>query len=113
MKALGKSVASFPLEPVVERYSGAQPYTGSESGRRLDSLRSECLERDGHRCVITGTFDVKTAELRDREFPGNARDDDGRLFDDERDVFADVELAHIIPRSLTNNLDSVCSVLSR
>lgn len=95
-----------PYDHLIQQYLGAQEHMGSESVR-LDSLRADCLERDGHRCVVTRKFDLKTVQLRDQESPGNALDDDGILLDDNEASFAVLELSHIIPRSLTKALDSV------
>ena len=67
---------------------------------RLGALRGLCLTRDRHRCVITRAFDsVRVREqLRIRQNP--PRDDDGNVLD-PRDGYSHLEVAHILPFSLT------------
>ncbi|KAI1116698.1 hypothetical protein F5Y14DRAFT_406288 [Nemania sp. NC0429] len=75
-----------------------QQYAGTES--RLSVLRRDCLIRDRHRCIISRVFDLAEAEER-FDSPGGARDDDGNLLADETDHPAYLEVAHILPHSLT------------
>ncbi|KAF7178775.1 hypothetical protein CNMCM7691_007594 [Aspergillus felis] len=64
--------------------------------QRVSILRRDCLARDRHRCVITRKFDAEEAGTRWKREKHNMKDDDGQLFS-ERDTFAFVEVAHIIP----------------
>ncbi|KAL8380599.1 hypothetical protein RB595_005055 [Gaeumannomyces hyphopodioides] len=66
---------------------------------RLSTLRGTCLVRDRHRCVISRKFDITEGRKRYEAAPGNAKDDDGHLIR-PRD-FQTLEVAHILPHSLT------------
>jgi hypothetical protein len=73
--------------------------TGTPS--RVASLRAECLERDRHRCVISHVFDYAEAKKRYQlQGRNEAKDDDGNLLKYERNTFAPLEVAHILPHSL-------------
>lgn len=65
---------------------------------RLATLRTLCLIRDRHRCVITCKFDFSEAMKRyDNE--GVVRDDDGNVIDgDDAQI---LWVAHILPHFLT------------
>ncbi|KAK5988516.1 hypothetical protein PT974_09999 [Cladobotryum mycophilum] len=67
---------------------------------RLSSLRGDCLIRDRHRCVISRKFDLKEARARMRGNPNNAHDDDGNELVARTDLFALLEVAHIMPHAL-------------
>ncbi|KAI1758661.1 hypothetical protein GGR53DRAFT_516335 [Hypoxylon sp. FL1150] len=78
--------------------NGGQQYVGT--GPRLSVLRRDCLIRDRHRCVISRRFDL-TEAMKRRRTPGGSRDDEGnRIADDELEP-AQLEVAHILPHSLT------------
>ncbi|KLJ05386.1 hypothetical protein EMPG_11133 [Blastomyces silverae] len=69
---------------------------------RVSKLRQECLSRDHHRCVVSRKFD--RAEVKKR-FDANedSTDDDGKpLKDLNNDEFEYLEVAHIIPHTLTS-----------
>ncbi len=68
---------------------------------RLSVLRGTCLTRDRHRCVITRTFDSKEMSVRLRQPP--AKDDDGNLLDIS-DQYGDLDVAHILPHTLTKEV---------
>lgn len=58
--------------------------------------------RDNHRCVISRKFDRETARTRYANDGESCADDDGNLLKDEpSDQFQSLEVAHILPRSLT------------
>ena len=69
--------------------------------QRLSSLRGECLVRDRHRCVISRTFDEAEIDARYKINREVGVDDDGNSLVDEEPEF--LEVAHIIPRSLTSS----------
>jgi len=66
---------------------------------RLAALRGTSLVRDHHRCVVSRVFDIEEFERRiRREGEAEARDDDGNPLSGP---FGHLEVAHIIPHSLT------------
>ena len=68
---------------------------------RIEALRTSCLERDRHRCVVTRAFHRQEAQTRIvRDGRNHARDDDGHLLA-TNPRFAHLEVAHIIPYGLT------------
>ncbi|KAI0101768.1 hypothetical protein GGR51DRAFT_529281 [Nemania sp. FL0031] len=77
---------------------GRQHYTGT--GPRLSVLRRDCLTRDRHRCVISRRFDFNEAMKRRRTL-GGPRDDDGNLIANDPIEPDQLEVAHILPHSLT------------
>ncbi|KAI0525829.1 hypothetical protein F5B22DRAFT_633225 [Xylaria bambusicola] len=77
---------------------GGQQYIGT--GPRPSVLRRDCLIRDRHRCVISRRFDHAEAWER-RNTPGDARDDEGNLLENDPDDPEFLEVAHILPHSLT------------
>ncbi|OAA57394.1 hypothetical protein SPI_07053 [Niveomyces insectorum RCEF 264] len=85
----------------------AQDAGGSTPGSagttdRLASLRGACLVRDRYRCVITRKFDSSEHEIRYKQHGGNARDEDGALLhEQDPSQFDTLEVAHILPHSLT------------
>ncbi|KAH6628896.1 hypothetical protein F5144DRAFT_328310 [Chaetomium tenue] len=85
-------------------YHSAISKLQSEAGfistpERLSALRGVCLIRDHHRCVVTRRFDRSEAINRFENADDNAEDDDGNLLDQEQ--FEALEVAHILPHSLT------------
>lgn len=69
---------------------------------RMSTLRGACLVRDRHRCVVTRRFDSGAALKRFESAGDNAQDDDGNLLDEEQPAtFEPLEVAHILPHSLT------------
>lgn len=69
---------------------------------RIATLRRACLIRDRYRCVISRRFDQNEAlrRLLVQQRGGSlAQDQDGAPLKGER--FEDLEVAHIIPHSLT------------
>ncbi|KAJ8126456.1 hypothetical protein O1611_g7183 [Lasiodiplodia mahajangana] len=75
-----------------------QQYIGT--GPRLSILRRDCLIRDRHRCVISRKFDFTEAVKRSRIL-GGPRDDEGELIANDPMEPASLEVAHILPHSLT------------
>ncbi|UKZ73802.1 hypothetical protein TrVFT333_001454 [Trichoderma virens FT-333] len=78
---------------------------------RVASLRGQCLIRDRHRCIVSRKFDSNEAVLRGRRDGDDARDDDGNAFPPGLDQYEQLEVAHILPRSLTET-DQSSSELS-
>ncbi|KAH6606368.1 hypothetical protein Trco_005521 [Trichoderma cornu-damae] len=68
---------------------------------RVAALRGDCLLRDRHRCVVSRKFDSNEAVSRGRRDGDDARDDDGDAFLEGLDNYAQLEVAHILPYSLT------------
>jgi hypothetical protein len=66
---------------------------------RLGALRGFCLTRDRHRCVITRAFDDDDLKRQLRQSP-TPRDDDGNVLNPS-DGYSHLEVAHILPFSLT------------
>ncbi|KAI1118331.1 hypothetical protein F5Y14DRAFT_400039 [Nemania sp. NC0429] len=85
------------LLSAVQDHSGQQ-YVGS--GARLSILRRDCLIRDRHRCVISRKFDYTEAINRSLA-PGGPRDDEGGLLENDPFDPDPLEVAHILPHSLT------------
>ncbi|KAK3364032.1 hypothetical protein B0T25DRAFT_57356 [Lasiosphaeria hispida] len=70
---------------------------------RPTTLRSTCLVRDRHRCTITRLFQIEEGRARLKKQKPPQDDDGNRLYpDDELDV---LEVAHILPHSLTKQKD--------
>lgn len=94
----------------MSRLSRSTPSTGS-SQNRPPQLRQKCLERDGHRCVVTGKFDRPTA-LERHAAAVAWTDDDGNPLPTNEDDFATLQVAHIIPHALgwgeSTAADAVC-----
>ncbi|KAL8297678.1 hypothetical protein RB597_007249 [Gaeumannomyces tritici] len=92
----------------VQRAQGSSlPQSLAGTPERLSALRGTCLVRDRHRCVISRKFDVTEALRRRKAAPKDARDDDGSIIE-PRDVTT-LEVAHILPHSLTKAPDSLLS----
>ncbi|PTU23451.1 hypothetical protein P175DRAFT_0556093 [Aspergillus ochraceoroseus IBT 24754] len=72
------------------------------SRQRISTLRQSCLVRDHYRCVISRNFDWREAERRFEQDGEDCKDDDGNLLRDEsNNRFQFLEVAHILPHSLT------------
>lgn len=69
---------------------------------RLSTLRRDCLIRDHHRCVATRSFDRAEAEKRSKRDGLSSQDDEGLPLLRSRDSLARLEVAHILPHSLTS-----------
>ncbi|EKJ70355.1 hypothetical protein FPSE_09572 [Fusarium pseudograminearum CS3096] len=83
-----------------------QDHVFSGTPERLASLRGTCLLRDRYRCVISRKFDAAEAERRFQKYgENNAMDQDGVPLADPGQEFDYLEVAHILPHSLTS-LDS-------
>lgn len=79
---------------------------------RVASLRGDCLVRDRHRCVISRDFDYEEGRNRLRTAGEEAKDDDGNsLATDPK--FSHLEVAHILPHSLTTGNDPQLVCFSR
>ncbi|KAK0732214.1 hypothetical protein B0H67DRAFT_640511 [Lasiosphaeris hirsuta] len=78
---------------------GLQHFVGTLE--RVASLRVDCLIRDRHRCAVSRLFDVEETKRRQDENGREATDDDGNLLADEP-RFEFLEVAHILPHSLTS-----------
>ncbi|OAX80255.1 hypothetical protein ACJ72_05415 [Emergomyces africanus] len=68
---------------------------------RISFLRGVCLIRDHHRCVISRQFDQKEAMIRVKQQGESAQDDEGNQLRGQSCVY--LEVAHIIPHSLTQS----------
>ncbi|KAG8664880.1 hypothetical protein FPOAC2_14577 [Fusarium poae] len=77
--------------------SEGQNFAGTPE--RVSALRGACLVRDRHRCVISRRFDQNEAFKRMSRYGDEARDDDGISLAGE--AFDALEVAHILPHSLT------------
>ncbi|RSL71270.1 hypothetical protein CEP53_001527 [Fusarium sp. AF-6] len=77
-----------------------QGHVFSGTPERIASLRGACLIRDRHRCVVSRKFDKAEALRRYRRHDETEpRDQDGAPL--EGQSFAYLEVAHILPHSLT------------
>lgn len=87
----------------VQRAQGGEGQNFLGTPERVSALRGACLIRDRHRCVITRRFD-DTEALRRMDDASRrgvvAKDDDGNSLEEE-EVFGTLEVAHILPHSLT------------
>lgn len=79
--------------------AGSQEFVGTPE--RVSALRGACLIRDRHRCVISRAFDQNEMVSRSESYDDDARDDDGVLLKDDTKRFEALEVAHILPHSLT------------
>ncbi|KAK6950438.1 hypothetical protein Daesc_008766 [Daldinia eschscholtzii] len=68
---------------------------------RISALRGDCLVRDRHRCVVSQRFDQVEAEIRFQKDGEDARDDGERALIEDPRSFDVLEVAHILPHSLT------------
>ncbi|UZP37066.1 hypothetical protein NXS19_004882 [Fusarium pseudograminearum] len=79
-----------------------QDHVFSGTPERLASLRGACLLRDRYRCVISRKFDKTEAVKRFQKHGRNdAIDQDGMSLADPGQRFDYLEVAHILPHSLT------------
>jgi hypothetical protein len=79
-----------------------QDHVFSGTPERLASLRGACLIRDRYRCVISRKFDRAEALKRFQQHGGSkAVDQDGVPLADPGQRFDYLEVAHILPHSLT------------
>lgn len=92
----GKTPQPSPVfHSAIERVQGgSQDFIGTPD--RISALRGACLVRDRHRCVVTRRFDRTEAILRAKK--GSLSDNDGNPLEPP---FGEVEVAHILPHSLT------------
>ncbi|KAL2256825.1 hypothetical protein VTK26DRAFT_1067 [Humicola hyalothermophila] len=102
-----KASARKTPQPSPAYHSAIQRLQGSGVGfagtpERISALRGACLIRDRHRCVVTRKFDRTEALKRITSARGAAQDDDGNLLNEEQyGIFEPLEVAHILPHSLT------------
>ncbi|RYO84436.1 hypothetical protein DL766_008527 [Monosporascus sp. MC13-8B] len=90
------------VHSAVQRVQGGgetQGYIGTPD--RVSDLRAQCLARDRHRCVVSRKFDQIEAATRFERDGDDARDDDGTLLTEDSMAFDILEVAHILPHSLT------------
>ncbi|KAI1269296.1 hypothetical protein F5Y18DRAFT_180688 [Xylariaceae sp. FL1019] len=85
----------------VERVQGGGVSVFTGTPDRISALRGACLIRDRHRCVISRKFDLKEAADRLRRDGNDARDDEGALIHEDESSVDVLEVAHILPYSLT------------
>lgn len=72
------------------------------TGKRSSLLHQKCLQRDGHRCIVTREFDQKEAIKRHKASRQAPVDDEGESFSSPNQPgFTFVEACHILPRALT------------
>ncbi|KAF2967839.1 hypothetical protein GQX73_g5726 [Xylaria multiplex] len=91
---------SLALHSAVQEAQGRGRQQDVGTGPRLSILRRDCLIRDLHRCIISRRFDLAEAMKR-RLDPGGSRDDEGNLIANDPFEPAQLEVAHILPHSLT------------
>jgi 5-methylcytosine-specific restriction endonuclease McrA len=89
-----------PTPAALSEASTKQQLTGTT--QRISTLRRDCLIRDRHQCVISRRFDRDEALQRVKRDSEDAKDDDGRLLKDESERSTALEVAHILPHSLTS-----------
>ncbi|KAK0735548.1 hypothetical protein B0T21DRAFT_402271 [Apiosordaria backusii] len=108
----------LPLKASTKKTLQPSPVYHSQGGEsqdlvgtpeRVAELRGACLIRDRHRCVISRRFDITEALNRVRKYGDDAKDDDGNLLSDDdgnllpgETQFERLEVAHILPHSLTS-----------
>ncbi|PGH05578.1 hypothetical protein AJ79_06745 [Helicocarpus griseus UAMH5409] len=101
VKATGQRTAQpspAHLSVIQRVQGGAHEYLPSPD--RISVLRGICLMRDHHRCVISRQFDEQEAMERFKRHDENAaQDDEGNPLAGQSFEF--LEVAHIIPHSLT------------
>ncbi|KAK3690482.1 hypothetical protein B0T22DRAFT_515937 [Podospora appendiculata] len=86
----------------IQRAQGAAlPQNLVGTPERVSALRGACLVRDGHRCVVSRKFDLREALKRTEAHGDDARDDDGALLSEDINPIDTLEVAHILPHSLT------------
>ncbi|KAK2785867.1 hypothetical protein FQN53_007243 [Emmonsiellopsis sp. PD_33] len=100
LKATGLRTA----QPSPAHLSAIQRVQGNQheylpSPDRISVLRGTCLTRDHYRCVVSRLFDQNEAMARFKQQGDNAQDDEGNPLAEQS--FAYLEVAHIIPHSLT------------
>lgn len=100
MKASGRITSQASPAQLSAIQSVRSPHEIIDDSERVSYLRALCLVRDRHRCVISRGFDSQQEEKRTNQHGLDARDDDGKPLKNE-DIFNDLEVAHILPRSLT------------
>ncbi|KAK4042719.1 hypothetical protein C8A01DRAFT_44339 [Parachaetomium inaequale] len=101
VKATGRTTPqpSPAFHSAIERLQAGDEFASTSD--RLSALRGACLVRDHHRCVVSRSFDWPEANRRFRRDSSSARDDDGTLLEDGSLPFRHLEVAYILPRSLT------------
>lgn len=70
---------------------------------RLSALRTSCLTRDRHRCVVSHVFDTAEVIIRwemEQQGHSSATDDEGNPLVDS-DEYDYLEAAHILPYAVT------------
>ncbi len=98
-----KASARKTPQPTPASLSGTQASQQvAGTTQRVSVLRRDCLIRDHHRCVISRKFDLREARERFKRDGENAKDDDGHLLKDESERSEYLEVAHILPHSLTS-----------
>lgn len=95
---LVKAVGAKTPQPISASFSAPPIENAVGTPARLSTLRRDCLARDHNRCVITRAFNLTEAIEREKQDPSNFKDDDGLPL--EREEFALLEVAHIIPHSI-------------
>ncbi|KAL2016928.1 hypothetical protein VTK56DRAFT_2845 [Thermocarpiscus australiensis] len=100
-----KASARKTPQPSPEYHSATQQLQRGEfvgTLERISALRGTCLIRDRHRCIVTRRFDRSEAVKRFKSAGYDARDDDGNLLNEQQGTFEPLEVAHILPHSLTS-----------
>ncbi|EER25344.1 hypothetical protein CPC735_019510 [Coccidioides posadasii C735 delta SOWgp] len=100
LKATGKITPQPSPAQLSAMQSVQSPHEIVGTFERVSYLRALCLVRDQHRCVISQVFDAQQEVKQTNQHGLDAQDDDGNLLKDE-DRFDDLEVAHILPHSLT------------
>ncbi|KAH6629960.1 hypothetical protein B0J18DRAFT_419783 [Chaetomium sp. MPI-SDFR-AT-0129] len=101
-----KASATKTPQPTPAFHSAIQRIQGGAGGfvgtpERISALRGACLFRDRYRCIVTRTFDRTEARKRMKRDRLDARDENGNLLSEEQ-AFQALEVAHILPHSLTS-----------
>ncbi|EFR04059.1 hypothetical protein MGYG_07065 [Nannizzia gypsea CBS 118893] len=99
LRASGRKTPQRTPAQISATRSIQSPHEIAGLAERLSYLRSLCLIRDRHRCVISRTFDAQQEFHLLMQHGSNAQDDDGNLLRGGLPGQA-LEVAHIIPHLL-------------
>lgn len=99
VKANGKKTPQPTPAQISATRSIKSPHEIIGTVERVSYLRSLCLIRDRHRCVVSRVFDFQEELRRLRAHGPGVVDDDGNVIK-AKDPREYLEVAHILPHSL-------------
>lgn len=109
----GKTPKVTPVvHSAIVRAQGGESREFLGTPERLSSLRDDCLTRDRHRCVISRGFDIHEAQKRIAKNGDDAVDDDNHPLNTDSNKLVRLEVAHILPHSLTRMVSGTDGSLS-